>query len=446
VHFERLVIESGQTTFALDLHAQVTVVAGVGRLERDGLINELVAAIGAGHPGVHLELASDAGTRYTIYRPIGGPHRVVDIDREQDVTHSFVGSSGTVNLLERAGLDERAARRQMRVTQADLATTSTQEEYILTLAHVDQGRLWDVAWKVKDREDRLNEVAEAAGSTAHDAEAFEEVERRHRDFEEAQQQHERVRHIWFMVGGITAISVVPAAILAGGIVALPLMIAAVITTIASMVFWNRLDAASKREQDALTNAGAHSYLNFQINRVNTMVSMDQQRIDLMQSAEYHRSAVIEWKLLAGDIPVDWAIAHRREVRQAASRLRSTIGGVRNPMALTMSETEETTADVAHAVLARLAEMRTLGAGGESFPVFLDDPFINLPSPTKPGLLELLVQASRDQQIIYLTEDPDVAEWARLEALTGELSIVEPGSGSRPGGDDSSPKRSRHVAA
>jgi hypothetical protein len=116
------------------------------------------------------------------------------------------------------------------------------------------------------------------------------------------------------------------------------------------------------------------------------------------------------------------------------------------MALTMSETEETTADVGHALLARLDEMRLLGAGGETFPVFLDDPFANLPSETKPGLLELLVTASRAQQIIYLTEDADVAEWARLEALTGDLAIVEPGSGSRPGGDDNNPKRSRHVAA
>jgi hypothetical protein len=446
VHFERLVIESGQATFALDLHSHVTVVAGVGRLERDGLINELVAALGAGHQGVHLELASDAGTRYTIYRPVGGRHRVVDIDHEQDVTDAFVGPSGAVNLLERAGLDERQARQQMRVVEADLATTSTQEEYILTLAHVDQGRLWDVAWKVKDREDRLNQVAEAAGTTAHDAEAYQEVDRRHREFEEAQEQHERVRHVWFMVGGITAISVVPAAMIAGGIVAIPLMVAAVVTTIASMVFWNRLEAARKREQAALNQAGAHSYLNFQINRVNELVSIDQHRVDLMQSADYHRAALVEWKLLAGDVPVDWAIAHRREVRQAAARLRNTIGGVRNPMALTMSETEETTADVGHALLARLDEMRLLGAGGETFPVFLDDPFANLPSETKPGLLELLVTASRAQQIIYLTEDPDVAEWARLEALTGDLAIVEPGSGSRPGGDDNTPKRSRHVAA
>ena len=60
VHFERLVIESGTNTFALDFHPRLTVISGVGRLERDGLVNELVAALGSGRDGVHLELASDA--------------------------------------------------------------------------------------------------------------------------------------------------------------------------------------------------------------------------------------------------------------------------------------------------------------------------------------------------------------------------------------------------
>jgi hypothetical protein len=29
------------------------------------------------------------------------------------------------------------------------------------------------------------------------------------------------------------------------------------------------------------------------------------------------------------------------------------------------------------------------------------------------------------QLIFLTQDEDVASWARLEALTGALSIIEP---------------------
>ena len=103
----------------------------------------------------------------------------------------------------------------------------------------------------------------------------------------------------------------------------------------------------------------------------------------------------------------------------------------------------------HALQVRLAALRTLGAGGETFPVFFDDPFVHLAASAKPSLLGLLAGAAHTQQIIYLTEDPDVATWARLEAVGGDLAIVEPGSGRKPNGDDDrkrAPKRSRHVAA
>ena len=330
------------------------------------------------------------------------------MDREQDVTEAFLSTNGTVDLLHRAGLNERTAKRQMRLSTSDLATQSTTEEYVLTLAHVDQGRLWDVAWKVKDRKDRLDQVAEATGSSAEDTEAYEEIERSHKAFEDVAAEHERVRHLWFMLAGISAIGTVPAAMILGSLFALPLVLAAIVTTVISIRVWARLEQARELEQITLASAGAHSYLSFQINRVNGLVSNDQTRRSVLQAAEYHRAALVEWQLLAGDVPVDWAIEHRREVRMAAAALRNSIGGVRNPMASTMSEVEETTADVAHALLGRLSEMRSLGTGGESFPIFLDDPFAGIEPKAKPSLLELLVGASQDQQIIYLTEDADVA--------------------------------------
>ena len=95
VHFERLAIEASDTTFTLDFHERLTVIAGVGQLERDGLITELVGALSSGRSGVHLELASDAGTRYALFRPVGAPHRVVDIDRTEDVTGAFTDARRT---------------------------------------------------------------------------------------------------------------------------------------------------------------------------------------------------------------------------------------------------------------------------------------------------------------------------------------------------------------
>jgi hypothetical protein len=44
---------------------------------------------------------------------------------------------------------------------------------------------------------------------------------------------------------------------------------------------------------------------------------------------------------------------------------------------------------------------------------------------KAELLTLLLEASNDQQIILLTEDETTVAWARLEAMTGMLGVVEP---------------------
>jgi hypothetical protein len=82
-------------------------------------------------------------------------------------------------------------------------------------------------------------------------------------------------------------------------------------------------------------------------------------------------------------------------------------------------------DLARVLVTRLSEVRHFGRGGESYPLFLDDPFVDLEPGLKPSLLELLGHGAASPQLIFLTEDEDVASWARLEALTGALSIIEP---------------------
>ena len=36
-----------------------------------------------------------------------------------------------------------------------------------------------------------------------------------------------------------------------------------------------------------------------------------------------------------------------------------------------------------------------------------------------------MRSSEGQQIVFVTEDADVTDWARVEAMTGDLSILEP---------------------
>src|SRR5690606_37066752 len=110
--------------------------------------------------------------------------------------------------------------------------------------------------------------------------------------------------------------------------------------------------------------------------------------------------------------------HRDEIVSAARvrvRADGASGGSRDDIATVLGEE----------LVVRLSEARRLGRSGESFPLVLDDPFTGFDSSVKPALLELIRQSSHRQQILLLTEDPAVAAWARLEALTGALSVVEP---------------------
>jgi hypothetical protein len=446
VHFERLAIEAGGDTFTLGFHERLTVIAGVGRLEREGLENELVGALSSGRSGVHLEIRSDAGGRYAIVRPSGAVHRVVDVDQAVDVTDAFTGADGRVNLLERAGLDVATAHREMRVGAADLTTQSRSDEYLRALAHVDPGRLWDVARKVSDRARGLQRAADDAGSRPEDAELYRQIEKRHQEFEVAEAEFEQVRDKLFAAAAAAVILAIPGIVFVGPVIAVPLLLAAMGAGAWSATYLRATSNARRREEEALQAAGAHSYLSFQINRVNGLLASDHQRRTLMQAAEDHRAAMSEWQLLVGDVPVEWATEHKREVEQAHARLRDAVG-VTSPMALHLPAADVTAAEVGATITARLARTRTLGAGGESFPTFVDDAFADLPSSVKVELLGTLADAATGQQVIYLTDDEEVAAWARAQRGTDRIGLVEPTSAGTAGEQPAAGgKRSRHVAA
>ena len=87
MRYERLVIDAGgDTTFALEFHPRLTVVTGVGRLEREGLMSELVGVLSSNRSGGALEVTDDHGRHLAIFRPQGKRHMVVDIDAGTDVS------------------------------------------------------------------------------------------------------------------------------------------------------------------------------------------------------------------------------------------------------------------------------------------------------------------------------------------------------------------------
>ena len=421
--YERLVIEAEGNTFALEFHPRLTVIGGVGRLERDGLVNELVGSLGSGRSGVHLELLADNGNRFAVFRPRGATHRVVDVDAAIDVTHQFTDESGAVDLLARAGLDVRAAKATMRCTASDLMTSSERDQLTRRLAQVNQNGLWLAAEALRSAQSALDEEAASVGSSAEDAEVIEKIEARHAAFETHQARSESVRKTTFLLSGFAAIGVVPAMAFSGYLAAAPLIGIAAMSVITSIAFWRRAIIARRAEGAALAEAGAQSYLGFHLQRVNGLLSSDQARKRLMTAADDHRETLRSWNVIAGDVDVEWAMRNRSQIDAAVQLRHDMVGGGRLPS--DNAEDAERATELAHALVTRLAELRRLGNGSESFPAIFDDPFTDVDAELRPALLEMLVRSSDHQQIVLLVDDEATCSWARLESMTGALALIEP---------------------
>ena len=241
------------------------------------------------------------------------------------------------------------------------------------------------------------------------------VEERHAAFEAAQSRHESVRHHGIFIGGASALGALPAALL-NTLAAAPFLLVAILTTLVSIAFRRRMQRARTAEQEALAAAGADSYMAFHVQRMNQLMESEQTRERLAAAASEHRRAVAQWQALTGDIGVDWALIVRDQVTRAHARP--------NAEAELLARVPEP-AEMAQSLIVRLAELRHLGTGGESVPLILDEPLDGMTTSIKQWMLELLGRSAGAPQVVYLTDDDDVAAWARIEALAGTLELIEP---------------------
>ena len=422
--YERLVLESPTHQTVLELHPALTVVCGVGALERDGLVGEFVGALGSARPGVHLEVCTDDDRHLAVFRPMGAAHRVVDVDGRADVTAEFVGPDGRIDLLATAGLDPREAVRLMRLTSQALTEATEGDEIAATLAATDQRELWTAADLLVEAREHLDAESARAGTSATDAEVVARIERRHAEFERSLEQSEGVRKVTFVLAGLAALAAVPAAQRFGSTAVAGLAAFAAVAVVVSLVFWRRTEAARRREEAALAEAGARSYLGFHLQRVNTLMSSDLSRRRLLKAAEVHQKAVDRWTAVAGDVDVDWVLARRTRIT-AAARLRRDGGPTAaGTVSVTPHAAADEVAELTHAVAAALAAVRDVRGSGESYPLLVDEAFVHLTPAALPAMLELLMRSARRQQVVLLTADETIQNWARLEAIAGTLGVVE----------------------
>ena len=434
MRFQRLLLESAGTTVTVDLHPRLTVICGVGELERESLVSELLGGLATSRAGTHLELVDDTGRRLGLIHPSsGGRDRVVELATQEDVTVEFVDDDGGVDLLATLGLDVATAKRRCRMTAGDMAALAKVDGAVASLAAHDQRLLWSAAERVRRADQALKAEVTTFGVDPDDAPLVREVERRHQAFESAQSRLEYVRHHGIFVGGTSVLGAFPAVALDSW-VAFPLLAVAIVTTLVSISYRRRMERARKHERAALDEAGAETYLAFRLKRMNRVLEGGVDRSALAIAAAEHEAAVDAWRAMAGDVSVDWAYDMRERILAAARRIRE-VGGVGVANAAEDVDVARAAAaepaELAQALIERMTELRHLGARGESLPLLLDEPLAGVAPSVKAWVLELIARSAGAPQVIYLTDDPDVGSWARMEAISGELSILEPSPSEAP---------------
>jgi hypothetical protein len=74
---------------------------------------------------------------------------------------------------------------------------------------------------------------------------------------------------------------------------------------------------------------------------------------------------------------------------------------------------------------RLTKLRHCGQSGEPLPLLMDECFLHLRPDVKWAMLDLVDRLSGHAQVAYLSNDPDVATWARRRATTGTIAFLDP---------------------
>jgi hypothetical protein len=160
--------------------------------------------------------------------------------------------------------------------------------------------------------------------------------------------------------------------------------------------------------------------------VRSLSAIDQQTLWTAAESALHEgpggAAEARWAELTGNVELKWALDRRPEI-DAASRLRHHIAALRSLSSSVPDLSDDDAVALAHGIISQIGY--TGSEEGVRPPLVLDEPFVNLEPAVVPLLLELLPGLVGDIQVMMLTDDDAISSWARLEALAGELSLVEP---------------------
>lgn len=401
MRIDRLEVSTSTDTMELRLHPRITVVTGLGQLEREALTAELASAVGWGRPGLSADLLEDSGRILLVQRPVDQPARIIDALNGENITEEFVTDDHSVSVAGSLGIRRNELRGLMRIGAVTADEDQRTDELIRKLGRLDQERLWAAALTLAEVEVEVAQLSEEPEPETTHEEYVEAIEDCHLAVERARERIEDTRTALTASSGTLAILALLAAMLLHPLAALPFLLLSV--GCASVSYWNhrQLELAAQAESEVLNAAGLHSYVNLQLIQVERLTGRPEQRAGTIKLHEIHRFAKECWYQLVGPVPLEWAVAHRREIEAAARGRYPTSAPITNPVE--MVDRIRRHLDRAGSVV------------GESIPAILDDPFPILDDFDVAAVLTSISDHAHTGQVIVMTNDQRVTGWAEQMA-------------------------------
>ncbi|MGD9750523.1 MAG: hypothetical protein AB7W59_05935 [Acidimicrobiia bacterium] len=404
------------TTAAYDFHPRLTVI-DVHPSHRSALVEHLLSALSSEAPGVHVEFTR-ADKAFVAFRPYGGAHRVVSLEGAGDATGPY-RKGESVDVLAPLGLDRERAAATLLAGHADLTLVDPTEGWMARLLDHDTGRLLAAAQDAVAAERALREATAAARSTPEQASVVTTVYRQRDTATDLEKRHNQVRLATLIIGTGCPVAAVLGFNTFGTGPALGLIGVAAAVAGGCLVYERKLAKAVDAEYEALAGAGAASYSELEHRLDGSPLADAAQRNQLVEAAERYRTATAAWQDLAGDIPAPWVVAQQDRLvelagMRAALQAAPTAGADREQSA---------SAALLAGLMSRAGAIKEVG-GGEPLPLFLDDPLAGLQWADKVPVLEFINRLAERQQLVLCTDDLEILQWAKLEAMAGNAEVVD----------------------
>lgn len=409
MRIDRIELATETDKVELRFHPRLTLVSGLGRLEREALSNEVLGAIGAGRAGLSVDMVADNGRCLEVQRPLTGPATVRDAVNCEDLTDRFLNGE-TVDVLRTLGLSRSKARELLHFGVRNLQSTDDLDSTVARLAAIDQETLWSTAIQMAEIELEIAAILEEEPVNDPLALTAERIEHVHAERDMAADEMDKARS-QSVVGSIALVLIgIAVALITHPLLSIPFILGA-----AGMAFraWQKAreyEEAVMAEDAVLSEAGIGSYLNFQLKKVDELTSNKVVRTRALELAELQRMTTDGWEAIVGQgVTLEWAAAHRDQIAAAADRIAG--GGSTG-----YSKGHPTECLARSFVAAR-------GAVGETIPMLVDEPFLSLDDAELLDVQNALTTYAPHIQFVIMSSDPRMLRWAKEQAAKQTAAII-----------------------